>query len=74
MAIYSDFSVLIFDFNNETTSFIMDYKINKNEFEDILDVMIDSDARGLEGNYRCDVACKKKGETSVYVWTLNTLK
>lgn len=52
----------------------MDYKINKNEFEDILDVMIDSDARGLEGNYRCDVACKKKGETSVYVWTLNTLK
>lgn len=42
MAVYSDYSVLIFDFKNNHSSYVMQYDINKLEFDEILDVAIDS--------------------------------
>lgn len=46
------------------------YKIDDDEYEEILDLMLVSQPDGL---YRCDVACKVKNTTSVLIWDLCTL-
>ena len=61
---------MIFDLNLNESRFLKEYSIDEDSFEKILDLQIAKD----NDSFRCDVACKKKNETIVSIWTLNSLK
>lgn len=61
---------MIFDLNLNESRFLKEYSIDEDQFEKILDLQIAKE----NDSFRCDVACKKKNETIVSIWTLNSLQ